>query len=80
VGLTLPLSGRQGACGGGAEDWWRPVHSRGLLGGYFMLVLKKRISLLRRNASSVRSMMSRTALVADATCVENSQVQAPTRG
>jgi len=27
---TLPLSGRQGAWGGGAEAWWRPVHSRGL--------------------------------------------------
>ena len=29
--LTLPLSGRQGACGGVAEIWWWSVHSRGLL-------------------------------------------------
>jgi hypothetical protein len=29
---TLPLSGRQGAWGGGAKSWWWPVHSRGLLG------------------------------------------------
>lgn len=29
---TLPLSGRQGGWGGGAENSWRPVHSRGLLG------------------------------------------------
>ena len=27
---TLPLSGRQGACGGVAESWWWPVRSRGL--------------------------------------------------
>jgi len=31
--LTLPLSGRHGACGGVAESWWWPVHSRGLLAG-----------------------------------------------
>jgi len=30
IGLTLPLSGRQGAYGGEAQSWWRPVHSRGL--------------------------------------------------
>jgi hypothetical protein len=30
--LTLPLSGRHGAWGGEAESWWRPVHSKGLLG------------------------------------------------
>ena len=30
---TLPLSGRQGACGGTTECWWWPVHSRGLLAG-----------------------------------------------
>ena len=28
---TLPLSGRQGDCGGVAKSWWWPVHSRGLL-------------------------------------------------
>jgi hypothetical protein len=27
---TLPLSGRQGPCGGEAENLWWPVHSRGL--------------------------------------------------
>lgn len=27
---TLPLSGRQGACGGDAESCWGPLHSRGL--------------------------------------------------
>jgi len=32
MGLTLPLSGRQGACGGGVESLWGPVHSRGLFG------------------------------------------------
>ena len=31
VGLTLPLSGRQGVKGGGILIYWRPVHSRGLL-------------------------------------------------
>jgi hypothetical protein len=30
---TLPLSGRQGAWGGAAESFWRPVHSRGLFEG-----------------------------------------------
>ena len=29
--LTLPLSGRQGACGGDARGMWWPDHSRGLL-------------------------------------------------
>ena len=29
--LTLPLSSRQGACGGAAGSRRRPVHSRGLL-------------------------------------------------
>jgi len=29
-GLTLPLSGRRGAWGGGADGWWWPVHSKGL--------------------------------------------------
>jgi|688.fasta_scaffold69486_2 hypothetical protein len=27
---TLPLSGRQGSCGGVAEALWGPVHSRGM--------------------------------------------------
>lgn len=31
VKLTLPLSGRQGDCGGEAESRWWPVHSKGLL-------------------------------------------------
>ena len=30
--LTLPLSGRQGACGGTADSGWRPVHSVSLFG------------------------------------------------
>ena len=30
VRLTLPLSGRQEACGGAAENIGLPVHSRGL--------------------------------------------------
>jgi hypothetical protein len=35
---TLPLSGRQEAWDGLAENWWRPVHSRGLFeGGLSML-------------------------------------------
>jgi len=32
-GLTLPLSGRQGDCGGEAQRCWWPVHSRGLFDG-----------------------------------------------
>ena len=64
---TLPLSGRQGACGGGEEGWRWPVHSKALLGDYVMLVLKQSyFSRLRRNASSAPSMMTRTALIADA--------------
>jgi hypothetical protein len=31
MGLTLPLSGRQGALGGVANKYWGPVHSRGVL-------------------------------------------------
>jgi hypothetical protein len=31
IRITLPLSGRQDACGGEAEIHWWPVHSRGLL-------------------------------------------------
>jgi len=30
MGITLPLSGRQGELGGEARSWWWPVHSRGL--------------------------------------------------
>ena len=33
LSLTLPLSGRQGVCGGEAEGWWWPVRSNGLFGG-----------------------------------------------
>ena len=35
IGITLPLSGRQGGCGGEAESSWWPVHSRGLLCDHF---------------------------------------------
>ncbi len=32
VFLSLPLSGRQGACSGEAESWMLPLSSRGLFG------------------------------------------------
>jgi hypothetical protein len=35
IRLTLPLSSRQGACGGTAENLRRRVHSRGLDEGHF---------------------------------------------
>jgi hypothetical protein len=34
---TLPLSGRQGACGGEAESGWWPVYLEGLVGRPFRL-------------------------------------------
>ena len=33
IRITLPLSGRQGTCGGEAKSCWWPVHSKGLLEG-----------------------------------------------
>ena len=35
--LTLPLSGRQGACGGEAKSGRLPVHLEGLVGRHFRL-------------------------------------------
>ena len=64
---TLPLSGRQEACGGQARSLWRPVHSRGLLGlqvlPYLSTVMQLSFGLQVNSQSFVRYLHITFALI-----------------